>query len=105
MVRIVAHGVEERLAHVVRRTIEYHCKSPLLLDQVVDCRIVAFREDFVAVIMQRERKKLRDFRRVVNQQDPAQAFGYFFAGPVPGSRGFLAAAGSRSITHTRPPAV
>jgi hypothetical protein len=101
---MVAHRVKERLAHIVSGAVEHYRLSAMLIDELIHGVAVSRGKYFVAVIAQRERQQLSDLRRVVNEQDAPQA-SYFFAGPVPGSRGFLAAQGSRSITQMRPPAV
>jgi len=102
---MAAHAVEERLAHLEGGAVEHERIGALLLNQLVDCGTVTRREDRVAEITQREREQLGDLRRVVDEQDAAQSYAYFLPGPVPGSRGFLAAQGSRSMTQIRPPAV
>src|SRR5713101_6209426 len=62
-------------------------------------------EDRVAEITKRKGQKLGNLRRVVDEQDAAQSMRYFLPAPAPGSRFFLPSEGSRSRTHTRPPAV
>src|ERR1700693_5009533 len=69
---ILAHRVEERFAHVVRGTIEHQRVSMLLSNHFINgCRVTG-RKYFVAVVSQRKRQKLRNLRRVVDQQYPAR---------------------------------
>src|SRR6266705_6179 len=93
VIRVVTHGVEERLAHVEGGTVEHERIGSLLQNQLVD------------EITKRKGQKLGNLRRVVDEQDAAQSVRYFLPAPAPGSRFFLPSEGSRSRTHTRPPAV
>jgi len=105
MIRMLPYSVEQRLAHFVTGTIEHYRIGAMLNDQLADAGSVSRREDFIAKVAQRERQQLGNLRRIVDQQNAAQAFYFLAAGPVPGSRGFLPCAGSRSIIQIRPPAV
>ncbi len=73
MVRAVAHRVEKRFAHIEGSAIEDKRVGLMLPDQFVDGDCVARREYFIARVAQRKTKKLGDLRRVVNEQDAAQA--------------------------------
>ncbi len=101
----MAHSVEKGFAHIEGGAIEYKSVGLILPDQFVDGDGVSRREDFIARVAQRKTQKLGYFRRVVNEQDAAQAKVTSCWRPVPGSRFFLPSQGSRSITHIRPPAV
>ena len=105
VVRIGSHAVENRLAHVVDGAVENESVGVLLRDQFIHGRGKTRGENIEAVIAQRKRQQLGDFRRVVNEQDARQIERYFLPVPEPGMRGFLVAESSRSMTHTRPPAV
>jgi hypothetical protein len=105
VIRVVTHGIEERLAHVEGGTIEHERVGVVFQNQFVDGYSKSRRENLVAQVTQRKREKLGYLRRVVDEQDAAQAYPYFLGTPEPGKRFFLPSQGSRSITHTRPPAV
>ncbi len=105
VIRVVTHGVEERLAHVEGGTVEHERIGSLLQNQLVDGVDISRCEDLVAEITKRKGQKLGNLRRVVDEQDAAQSVRYFLPAPAPGSRFFLPSEGSRSRTHTRPPAV
>ncbi len=105
VIRVVTHGVEERLAHVEGGTVEHERIGSLLQNQLVDGVGISRCEDLVAEITKRKGEKLGNLRRVVDEQDAAQSVRYFLPAPAPGSRFFLPSEGSRSRTHTRPPAV
>jgi hypothetical protein len=105
MIPTLPNGVKQRFTHRIRTAIQNYG-----LGVVFDCKFVhpagvSLGEYLVAEIAQRKREQLGNLRRVVDQQDFVQAIYFFAAGPVPGSRGFLPAEGSRSITQMRPPAV
>lgn len=64
---ILAYRVEERFAHVVGGTIEHERVRMLLSNHFMNgCRVTG-RKYFVAVVSQRERQKLGNLRRVVDQ--------------------------------------
>src|ERR1700757_4042308 len=73
MVRPVTHSVEKRFAHVKGCAIEDKRVGLMLSDQFVDGDGVARGEYFIARVAQRKSKKLGYLRRVVNEQDAAQA--------------------------------
>jgi hypothetical protein len=104
VILVFANGVEERLAHIENRTIEHERIGALLHKQIVDVSGVPGGENVVAAIAQCKRQQFGDFRRVVDKQDAPQPY-YFLPVSAKGSRFFLPAEGSRSRTHTRPPAV
>src|SRR4029077_11231576 len=58
VIRVVAHGVEERLAHVVHGTVEDQRIGALLHDQLVHGVGKARGEDFEAAVLQSDRQKL-----------------------------------------------
>ena len=105
MIRMIAHRVEDRLAHIVSGAIQHDRVGALLYNEIVDASCVPGGIDIVAMIAQREREQFGNFRSVVNQQDAMQSISYFLAGPEPGNRALLLALGSISITQIRPPAV
>src|SRR4029077_16287009 len=74
VIRITAYGVEERLTHIVGRTIEHESVHLLLQDELVDGVSKAGRKDCVSAVTQRKRQKLGDLRRVVNEQDAWQPY-------------------------------
>src|SRR5208337_3223709 len=69
VIRMVTHGVEERLAHVEGGAVEHERVGALLENQLVDSDGVSRCADLVAVVTQRKRQQLGYLRRVVNEQD------------------------------------
>ena len=101
--RAAAAGAGEVLSRDRNRAV-YAAQVALIDDQLVDRVGKAAGDDLVPAIAQRKREQLGDLGGVVDQKDPSSAV-HFLAAPVPGSRFFLPSDGSRSSTHTRPPAV
>ena len=104
MRRIVPDHIEERFAHVEEGTIEDERVGALIDDPLAHGVCVAGGDDVEPVVAQREGQELCDLRRVVDEQNASRRV-HFLPEPAPGSRFFLPAEGSRSSTHTRPPAV
>lgn len=73
MIRMVTHAVEQRLAHIIGGAVEHERIGMLLENQLVDCRGISLCENLVAAVTQRKCQKLGNLRRVVNEQDAAQA--------------------------------
>jgi len=73
MIRMVTHAVEQRLAHIVGGAVEHEHIGMLLENQLVDSRSISLCESLVAAVTQRKRQKLGNLRRVVDEQDAAQA--------------------------------
>src|SRR6266481_9852116 len=69
VIRVITHGVEERLAHIVDGTIEHEGIGALLNDQLIDSGGIAGGENVVAAVAQRKRQQFGDFRRIVDEQD------------------------------------
>ena len=67
MIGIIAHGVEERLAHVVCGAVEHHRIGVVLDHQFVDGRREPFRAHLVAAITQGEGQELGNLGRIVNE--------------------------------------
>jgi hypothetical protein len=105
VIRVMTDGIEERLAHIEGGTIEHQRIGVVFQNQFVDADRKSRCKNLVTQVTQRKRKKLGNLRRIVDEQDAAQAYPYFLGTPKPGNRFFLPSQGSRSITHTRPPAV
>ena len=101
--RIVAHHIEERFAHLEDGTIEDERVGTLLDDPFIDSVREAGGDHVVPVVAQRKREQFGDLWCVINEEDPSRF--HFLAAPAPGNRFFLPSDGSRSSTHTRPPAV
>src|ERR1039458_2179670 len=74
VIRMVTHGVEERLAHVVGGAVEHERIGALLENQLVDGDGVSRCKDLVAAVTQRKCQQLGNLRRVVDEQDAAQAY-------------------------------
>ena len=104
MSRVVSHHIEERFAHVEGGTIEHERVGALVDDPLADRDGVAGGDDVVPAVAQREGQQLGDLGRVVDEQNASRRV-HFLPEPAPGRRFFFPAAGSRSRTHTRPPAV
>ena len=104
MSRVVSYRVEQRLAHLEDRTIEHERVGALVGDQLTDCVRVAGGDDFVPTVTQGEGQQLSNLWRVVDEQNASRCV-HFLPEPVPGRRFFLPAAGWRSSTQTRPPAM
>src|SRR2546430_8259608 len=82
----------------------------VFIDQLVDAVGEAGRDDLVPAIAQREGQQFRNLWRVVDQQDARHERSTFDVRPTECqafevTRGFFPAAGSRSSTQIRPPAV
>src|SRR5262245_38693638 len=69
VVRVAAHAVEHRFAHLEHRAVEDQRVRPLVCDEVVDLAGEAAGDDLVAVIAERKGQQLRDLRRVVDKED------------------------------------
>ena len=104
MGRVVSHHIEERFAHVVGGAIEHERVCARVDDPLADRVGVAAGDDVVAAVAERKGQQLRDLRRVVDEQNASRGV-HFLPEPAPGNLFFFPAAGSRSRTHTRPPAV
>lgn len=74
VIRVVTHSVKERLAHVEGGTIEYERIGSLLENQFVDGDRISRCQDLIAEVTQRKRQKLGNLRRVIDEQDAAQAY-------------------------------
>ncbi len=72
VIRMVTHGVKERLAHVVGGTVEHQRIGMMLLNALVNRSVIPFRKNLVATVAQGKRQQLGDLRRVVDEQDAAQ---------------------------------
>ncbi len=73
MIRMMTHAVEERLAHVIRRAVEHDRIGVLLQNQFVHGRGIAVCVHLIASVAQGKRQKLGNLRRVVDEQNAAQA--------------------------------
>jgi len=93
--RVAPDDVEQRLAHVEGGAIEDERVGAFLGDSLANRDGVPGRGDVVPAVAEREAQQLGDLGRVVDEENAAPCVHV-----VPGP-----AAGSRSNTHTRPPAV
>jgi hypothetical protein len=74
VIGMVTHGVEQRLAHIIRSAIQDQRFGLLRNNQFVDADVVTVCENFKARIAQRKGQQLGNLRRVVNKQDALQAY-------------------------------
>src|SRR3981189_581145 len=72
VIRIITHGVEERLALVIDGTIEHESIGALLNDELINGGGIAGGENVVAAVAKRKRQQLGDFRCVVDEQEAPQ---------------------------------
>jgi len=73
MVGVVTHGIEQRLAHIIRSAIQHQRYGLLRNNQFVDADVVSLREDLEARVALGKRQQLGNLRRVVDKQDTLQA--------------------------------
>jgi len=73
VIRVVAHDIEQGLAHIESGTVEDEGIGAQVPNQIVDGIGEALSEDLMAAVTQRKGQKLGDLRRVVDEQDAAQA--------------------------------
>src|SRR5882762_8300973 len=110
VIRVITHGVEERLAHIVDGTIEHEGIGALLNDELINGGGIAGGENVVAAVAQRKRQQLGDFRRVVDEQDAPQAAASSCLrrapgpGPTPGRRPCSRRGDRFRTSRPRPPA-
>src|SRR6185503_6130138 len=110
--RIAADDVEERLAHLVDRAVEDERIGALVGEMLVDRGREAGGNHAIAAVAQRERQQLGNLGGVVDEEDPPRQslrggggrVHFVLPEPVFGRRFFFVSDGSRSSTHTRPPA-
>src|SRR5262245_51555951 len=109
---IAADEVEERLAHLVDGAVEDERIGARIGETLVDGGGEAGGDHAVAAVAQRERQQLGDLRSVIDEEDPpcrslcggGGRAHFTLPEPVFGRRFFFVSDGSRSSTHTRPPA-
>jgi hypothetical protein len=105
MLGMIAHDVEQRFAHVEHRAIEHDGVGVFVGNELVDGRRESGGRHLVAAVAERKRQELGDLGRVVNQDYAAGRHIKVQGLDACSSLFFFPAAGSRSRTHTRPPAV
>ena len=105
MSRVVSHHVEERFAHVEGGTIEHERVGALIDDPLADRDGVAGGDDVVPVVAQREGQQFGDLGRVVDEQNASRSRSLLAGAGARQALLLCPADGSRSNTHSRPPAV